>query len=109
MLRFLLGQGADPELETIDGRSPTAMALRQFGASSLEFDAFSLGLADTHESLGFSSVHVALLSLAAGDHLSSALLETEYGQVNSKDRSGMTPLHWACSQGDVESIKLLAS
>lgn len=39
--------------------------------------------------------------------LSAALLESEFRDLNSRDRPGTTPLHWACHRGDSPAVELL--
>lgn len=107
VIRFLLEEGADPDLEDDEGQSPGSIILMDRELRRRFPDATAPGMEDVIEGLSFTELHASAARIPGHDSLSPALLEREFRDLNSRDRLGMTPLHWACSRGDTTAVELL--
>lgn len=70
-------------------------------------DATVFGLEDIIERLSFTELHASAVRIPGHDTLSLVLLERKFRDTNTRDRHGMTPLHWACRRGDATAVELL--
>ena len=56
---------------------------------------------------GYSLIHIASLRGFSG--ILSKILKYPVGDINATTKFGITPLHWACQKGEIETVRLLLS
>lgn len=64
-------------------------------------------LEDILDKLSLTKLHAAAAQVPGFGSVTSKLLENEFRDLNTLDRRGMTPLHWACFRADVSAVQLL--
>lgn len=71
------------------------------------FQGLDLNMEDAIEDASFTRLHASAASLSSYGNITPELLEGEFRDINTRDRMGRTPLHWASVRGDAEAIRLL--
>lgn len=102
MARFLLQQGADMHVEDQDGNSAISGMFRRFNKWQW-LETLAVTMDDVQDTMEFSDLHEAVIS----QRLSREVCERAYLDVNSRDKTGMTPLHWTSLAGDIAAMELL--
>ena len=100
--RFLLEQGLDEDHENADRETPAEKALRRGNTSTFLYDTEAIA-----ESLLFTALHIAVVLKSQNHELSSGFMNQEYAKVNTPDKTGMTPLHWASRCGNSTAVDRL--
>lgn len=71
------------------------------------FEDLNLDIEDAIEDTSFTRLHASSAMLPGYGSITPKLLESEFRDINTRDRLGRTPLHWASFCGDAEAIRLL--
>lgn len=77
---------------------------------SRDFDVLqdlNIDIEDALEDALFTRLHASSVSVPGYGSVTPELLESEFRDINTRDRIGRTPLHWASLRGDAEAVKLL--
>lgn len=69
--------------------------------------ALDYTIEDLAETLSFTRLHAAAAMLPGHEPLTAMMLEQDFQDVNTPDRMGKAPLHWACLRGDASAVQLL--
>ncbi|KAK5125795.1 hypothetical protein LTR85_012071 [Meristemomyces frigidus] len=69
--------------------------------------AFNVVEEDVADDSAFTVLHTAVVLHAPNGRLSPELLRHAFRDIDTPDRSGETPLHWACIKGDLVAVQLL--
>lgn len=69
--------------------------------------AFGLSFDDALEECGFTKLLAAAALVDGYDGITTELLEATFHDIHQADRTGMTPLHWACKRFDNQAIEIL--
>jgi ankyrin repeat protein len=70
------------------------------------YTVLSMDPMDLADAMDCTTLHTAILFPSSGIHLSQ-LIEQNFKDINKQDRTGTSPLHWACTRGDMLSAQLL--
>lgn len=68
---------------------------------------YALDASEYEDALGFTVLHSAVVLPSLEGHLTDKMLRNNFRDINAADRTGTTPLQWACARGDVRSTQLL--
>lgn len=71
------------------------------------FQDLNLEMEDAIEDASFTRLHASSALVLGYGSITPQLLESEFRDINTRDRAGRTPLHWASLRGDAEAIRLL--
>ncbi|KAJ4371530.1 hypothetical protein N0V83_004749 [Neocucurbitaria cava] len=110
LCRFLIGEGADVNLQDENGRKPIDSAwdiVLSRKATRTVTEAFMqiFGEGEYLETRQFTLLHKSILELSRTSLFT--LLEDSTANVNVPDASGRTPLSWAASRGDIHALEAL--
>ena len=97
---ILLSSPPDPNVRTKDSLTPLHFAARHLPRST----DFNMERAGASEAKSTSRQLIRLLLRADGNKLGSQAI-----QVGAKDSQGVTPLHMACSRGNVPAVQELVA
>ncbi|MBS1987464.1 ankyrin repeat domain-containing protein [Candidatus Dependentiae bacterium] len=107
LVKFLLKQGAAPDLRTNDGFTPLHIAVYKG-----HFDIIDQLLATKEVDIDgattedqYTPLHIAV-RFSKANHILNELIETG-ANINKQSRLGRTPLHLAVIRGDIGSLKML--
>ncbi|KAI4202608.1 MAG: hypothetical protein LQ348_001487 [Seirophora lacunosa] len=105
--RFLLQEGADPDLTDSNGRKPVELFAERAFAGQLDHDLVKNMFEGTTfvESRQFTILHKIVLGLIDRDLKGEVELST--AAINDTDAQGRTPLCWATIRDDHSSVETL--
>lgn len=108
ILRYLLDQIPDAHVENdADGLLQTLVLDNREEVRLDMMDALDYTIEDIVELLSFTRLHAAAAMLPGYDRLTTEILEQAFQDVNMPDRTGKSPLHWACARSDASTVELL--
>lgn len=109
MVRFLLTQNADIEAEDQAGRTPHFFArdANPYDSGVTLLDALNITFEVIVETSSWTPLHASAALPREYGRITLMVLETEFRDINTRDRYGRTPLHWACKEGDASAVELL--
>lgn len=102
MYNFLLEQGAMEDVENETRDTPASLTLWYGRSEYWQFDEIAVA-----ESLCFTPLHYAIVLRSLSIDLSDDLLDQHHTHINTPDRLGLTPIHWASWRGDSDTVRLL--
>lgn len=107
--KFLLAQGLRADVESNEGETAHTALLRDFVNNNNEeaLHTLNVGLEELAEECGFTKLHESAAALPGSALISPVLLQSERSEVNTADKTGMTPLHWASRRGNAIDIEAL--
>lgn len=110
IVRFLLDQGADPELQTAVGRTAVDLYWEKSFAGHYKRDALGdhgslFENSDYVQTRHMTTVHKIVLNIICRDLKDE--LELSTADMNARDGGGRTPLIWATIRADQSAVKTL--